>query len=110
ALLGALDGCEVAQSPALWAGFSLSTEQIQHKRAPTLAAHHKSRRPICVTLALLPELRVLRIPVSAMAVGLFGWLNTLKNSTSNRSAPRSLILQNLNKDRSWNPCHGPFMY
>src|SRR5262249_37722523 len=35
-------------------------------------AHHKSLSPICVTLALLPELRVLRMPVSAKDVGLFG--------------------------------------
>src|SRR5689334_3119335 len=72
--------------------------------------YHESRSPSCVTRALLPEFRVLRTPVSAIAVGLFGWLNTLKKSRLKRSWTLSVIFQNLNAEASWNHCHGPSIY
>src|SRR4029453_16998785 len=68
------------------------------------------RNPSCVTLAFTPEFRVLSIPVSAMEVGSFGWLNTLKKSRLKRSVTCSRIFQNLNADASWVHCQGPFMY
>src|SRR2546429_589918 len=58
-------------------------------------------------LAAVPEFRVLKRPVPATDVGLFGLLNTLKKSMLNRMVTRSLIGMNLNNDASWNHCSGP---
>src|SRR2546423_11953010 len=105
---------EIAASCAaacLWAnGTRISTDRSEIESVFFILPYQESRKPSCVTLALLPEFRVLRMPVSATAVGLFGWLNTLKKSILNRKVTRSLIFQNLNADASWDHCQGPFMY
>src|SRR5437016_1138525 len=88
----------------------VSSDRSEIESVFFMLPYQESRRPSCVTLALLPEFRVLRMPVSATAVGLFGWLNTLKKSMLNRNTTRSLIFQNLNADASCDHCHGPFIY
>src|SRR5262245_11778845 len=56
-------------------------------RAPggTASTYQVSRNANCMTRAALPEFRVLKKPVPATAVGLFGLLNTLKKSILNRT-------------------------
>jgi hypothetical protein len=48
----------------------------------------------------MPELRVLRIPVLATALGLPGWFSTLKKSALKRSIILSRIGMALNKEAS----------
>src|SRR5207253_3205649 len=93
----------IVKSVELFGGASPSLPALIGAARP----YHVSRSANCMILAALPEFRVLKKPVPATEVGLFGLLNTLKKSMLNRMVTSSLIGMNLNSDASWNHCSGP---